>query len=119
MWYEGTIQLDPNGNQLMQPQQPEAEQADSQGEPEKLAEKMVAPRVAQQVEAQPIAIVFAQTPAHATGANLLNYMTNEGQQLYHDACAPLVDKFDGEPQNSSSSFHALKIRQPNMHGYQC
>ena len=80
-----------------QPQQPEMEQADPQGELEELADEMVAPGLAQQVEVQPVAVVFAQTPAHAMGANLLNYMTKEGHQLYHDACAPLVDKFDREP----------------------
>jgi len=57
---------------------------------------MVAPGLAQQVEVQPIVIVFTRIPAHAMGVNLLNYTTKEGQQLY-DACAPLVDKFNGEP----------------------
>ena len=103
-----TTQSQCGPRQEREPQPPETEQADPQGEPEELAKEMVAPRLPQQVEVQPIAIVVAWTPAHTLGENLLNYTTKEGQQIYHDACAPLVDKFGGEPMKLKLFLSCMK-----------
>jgi len=78
-----------------------------QGKPEELAKEMAAPRLPQQV-VQPMVITFTRTPAHTMGANLLDYTTKEGQQIYHDACAPLVDKFDGEPMKLKLFLSCMK-----------
>ena len=71
-----TTQSQRGPRQEREPQPPETEQADPQGEPEELAKEKVAPRLPQQV-VQPIMIVFAWTPAHAMGENILNYTTKE------------------------------------------
>ena len=42
-------------------------------------------------------IPFARLPAHASGMQLLDYTTKEGQNIYHEVMVPLADKFDGEP----------------------
>ena len=53
-------------------------------------------------------IPFARSPAHASGAQLLDYTTKEGQNIYHEAMAPLVDKFDGEPLNLKPFLNHIK-----------